>query len=122
MNTRIAALILALLALALPGRSQELPALIVDIGILGGPRMVRPHPPSSLSLGVEMSRSAYYKLLRGKEVLDAGLMNSGFNSRRPVNTPMLWSSSRERLCTGRSSSLIFNSTRNPGTRPSNQTK
>ncbi len=80
MNTRIAALILALLALALPGRSQELPALIVDIGILGGPRMVRPHPPSSLSLGVEMSRSAYYKLLRGKEVLDAGLMNSGFNA------------------------------------------
>jgi hypothetical protein len=80
MNTRTGALMLSLLALALPVRSQELPALIVDIGILGGPRMVRPHPPSSLSLGVEMSRSAYYKLLRGKEVLDAGLMNSGFNA------------------------------------------
>ena len=80
MNTRISACLLAFLAVALPVRSQELPALIVDIGILGGPRMVRTHPPSSLSLGVEMSRSAYYKLLRGMEVLDAGLLSSGFNA------------------------------------------
>jgi len=80
MKARIGPLLLALLALALPVRSQELPALVLDIGILGGPRIVRSHPPSSLSLGVEMSRSAYYKLLRGREVLDAGRMNSGFNA------------------------------------------
>jgi hypothetical protein len=80
MKTITGLLLLILLALPPQTQTQELPSLVVDIGILGGPRIVRPHAPSTLSLGVETSRNAFYKLLRGEEVLDAGLMNPGFNA------------------------------------------
>ncbi len=69
----------ALLVLAPLARTQELPALVLDLGILGGPQITRASPPSSLDLGVELSRGAFFKLLRGGEILDAGLMNPGFN-------------------------------------------
>ena len=72
-------LCVALLVLALTARTQELPALVLDLGMLGGPQITRASPPSSLDLGVELSRGAFYKLLREGETLDAGLMNPGFN-------------------------------------------
>lgn len=79
MMRNIRLLCAGLLILALPARTQELPALVLDIGILGGPQIKRPNPPPSLDLGVELSRSALFKLLRGDETVDAGRMNPGFN-------------------------------------------
>jgi len=79
MMFKIRHLCAGLLILALPARTQELPALVLDIGILGGPQITRPNPPASLGLGVELSRSALFKLLRGDETVDAGRMNPGFN-------------------------------------------
>jgi hypothetical protein len=79
MKPKIIFLFTGLLVLALQARTQELPALVLDIGILGGPQIMRANPPPSLDLGMELSRGAFFKLLRKGETLDAGLLNPGFN-------------------------------------------
>jgi hypothetical protein len=58
---------------------QEPSALVVDMGFLGGPLISGPTPPTSLNLGVELSRPAFFKFIQGGNVLDAGLLNPGFN-------------------------------------------
>lgn len=58
---------------------QEPSGLVVDMGFLGGPLISGPKPPTALNLGVELSRPAHFKFFQGENVLDAGLLNPGFN-------------------------------------------
>ena len=58
---------------------QEPSGLVLDLGLLGGPRISGPAPPTSLNLGVELSRPAHFKFFQGDQVVDAGLLNPGFN-------------------------------------------
>ncbi len=59
--------------------AQDRSDLIVDIGLLEGPRISRPSPPARLSLGVELARDAQSKFYYDGRIVDAGPMTRGFN-------------------------------------------
>ncbi len=72
-------LLLCLTAFCAPLFGQEGSGLVLDLGLLGGPRISRSAPPTTLNLGVELTRDAPFKLIFKENVIDAGLMNRGFN-------------------------------------------
>ena len=72
-------LLLCLTAFYAPLFGQEESGLVLDLGLLGGPLITRSSPPTTLNLGVELTRDVPFKLIFDKEVVDAGLMNRGFN-------------------------------------------
>jgi hypothetical protein len=79
MRAKIGILLIVYLLSAVLLSGQEPSGLVLDLGFLGGPLISAPTPPTSLNLGVELSRQAHFKLFRGEDVLDAGLLNPGFN-------------------------------------------
>jgi hypothetical protein len=79
MTKKIGAAAILLLILLHTSAAQDEPDLIVDIGLLGGPRISRPTPPTRLNLGVELVRAAHSKLFFGNRIIDAGPMIRGFN-------------------------------------------
>ncbi len=62
-----------------PLYGQEGSGLILDLGLLGGPRITRASPPTTFNLGLELTRNVPFKLIYKEAVVDAGLMNKGFN-------------------------------------------
>ena len=79
MRKTLGILLFCLTAFSIPHFGQEESGLVLDLGLLGGPRITRSAPPTTLNLGLELTRDVPFKLIFEKEVVDAGLLNRGFN-------------------------------------------